>query len=135
MMSSNKNLLFKPEYAKTLVNIAAGDLATANALLHAQEPGRIENILYMIQQAVEKNLKAVLIKKQIAFPLVHDLGVLIALLAPEDYPPGGFNWTVLNPYASTRRYEEGNLPISSEELTSAFDAAVLVLDWAKQKIT
>jgi HEPN domain-containing protein len=134
MVKSDKNLLFKPEYSKILINIAAGDLATADALIRSAAPGRIENILYMIQQAVEKNLKAVLVKKQIPFPMVHDLGILIALLPSDDYPPGGFNWTALNPFASTRRYEEGSMPISDEEIHSAYDAAVLVGHWAKVQI-
>lgn len=134
MVSSNKSHLFKPEYSKTLLNIAIGDLETANSLLTSPKPGRIENILYMIQQSVEKSLKAVLVKKQIAFPMVHDLGILIALLPSDEYPPGGFDWTALNPYASIRRYEEGHLPISNEELNSAYQAALLVIDWSKNKI-
>jgi HEPN domain-containing protein len=88
-----------------------------------------KNILYMIQQSVEKSLKTVLIYKQISFPLVHDLGILIALLPAEDYPPGGFDWTELNPYASIRRYEDGALPISREEIEAAFKATKLVHQW------
>lgn len=129
-MTPNKNILFLPEYAPNLLNIAKGDLMTADALIKAANPGRPENILYMIQQAVEKTLKAVLIKKQIAFPLVHDLGILIALLPQTDYPPGGFEWAALNPYASIRRYEEGNLPLTREEIISSYDAALLVIQWA-----
>lgn len=123
--------LFPPQYAIELLRIAEGDLATARALIASPEPGRIENIPYMIQQSVEKAIKAVLIRKQIPFPLVHDVGILIALLAPEDYPPGGFDWTALNPFASIRRYEEGALPITMPEIRAAYDAAVLVLKWAK----
>ncbi|MBC7420358.1 MAG: HEPN domain-containing protein [Bdellovibrio sp.] len=128
-MVQNKNILFKKEYAKHLFEIAKGDLDTASALLMAKSPGRIENILYMIQQSVEKSLKAVLIHKQISFPIVHDLGILIALLPVDDYPPGGFDWAELNPYASIRRYEEGSLPIHRDEIQAAFDAARLVQDW------
>jgi hypothetical protein len=93
VVNSNKTILFKPEYSKTLLSIAIGDLSTAKTLLSANDPGRVENILYMIQQSVEKSLKAVLVYKQIAFPLVHDLGILIALLPADEYPPGGFDWT------------------------------------------
>lgn len=131
-MTPNKNFLFLPEYAPNLLKIAKGDLMTADALIKAPHPGRPENILYMVQQAVEKTLKSVLIKKQIAFPLVHDLGILIALLPETDYPPGGFEWAALNPYASIRRYEEGSLPLTKEEILSSYDAAVLVINWADQ---
>ena len=128
-MVQNKNILFKKEYAKQLFEIAKGDLDTAAALLASAFPGRVENILYMIQQSVEKSLKSVLIHKQISFPLVHDLGILIALLPSDDYPPGGFDWAELNPYASIHRYEAGSLPISNEEVRSAFEATQLVHGW------
>jgi hypothetical protein len=62
--------------------------------------------------------------------MVHDLGILIALLPENDYPPGGFDWTALNPFASIRRYEQGHLPISRDELKAAYDAALLVEEWA-----
>lgn len=128
-MVPSKDVLFKKEYAQHLFKIALGDLDSAAALILASASGRPENILYMIQQSVEKSLKAVLIHKQISFPLVHDLGILIALLPKEDYPPGGFDWTELNPYASIRRYEEGALPISKEEIEAAFNASKLVHQW------
>ena len=48
--------------------------------------------------------------------MVHDLGILIALLPVADYPPGGFDWAELNPFATVRRYEDGALPISAEEI-------------------
>lgn len=60
-MTSNKNILFKIEYASKLLFIAKGDLSTAKALIDSANPGRRENILYMIQQAVEKALKTVLL--------------------------------------------------------------------------
>jgi len=82
-MVQSKDILFKKEYAQHLFKIAQGDLDSAAALMAAKTLGRPENILYMIQQSVEKSLKAVLIHKQIAFPLVHDLGILIALLRVE----------------------------------------------------
>ncbi len=131
---TTKPILFAKEYSNQLLAIAKGDLDTANALILSPAPGRIENILYMIQQAVEKSVKAVLIKKQIAFPMVHDLGILIALLAPSDYPPGGFDLAALNPFASIRRYEQGALPISKDEITASYAAAQEVLTWAHQHI-
>lgn len=129
-MTKNKNILFDKNYASELLKIAEGDLQTAAALIESKSPGRPENILYMIQQSVEKSLKTVLIKKQIAFPMIHDLGILIALLPTQDYPPGGFDWSALNPYASIRRYEEGPIPLSLDEITSSYKAALLVIAWA-----
>jgi HEPN domain-containing protein len=130
-MTQNKDILFKKEYAQHLFKIAQGDLDSAAALMASPNLGRPENTLYMIQQSVEKTLKAVLIHRQISFPLVHDLGILIALLPKNEYPPGGFDWTELNPYASIRRYEQGAMPISGEEIQAAFKAAKLVHQWAQ----
>lgn len=133
-MNSDKKILFSSDYSVTLIKIADGDLATAHALIQSPIPGRLENILYMIQQSIEKAIKSVLIKKQISFPLVHDLGILIALLPSNEYPPGGFEWTALNPYASIRRYEEGHLPITLEEIKGSYLAATDVIEWAKRII-
>lgn len=131
MVKSNKPT-FEKKYAIELLEIAKGDLATSKALIDSPSPGRLENILYMIQQSVEKSFKSVLISKEIVFPLVHDLGILIALMPVQDYPPGGFDWTALNPYASIRRYETGPMPLSKEEIVSAYEAAVLVIAWAEK---
>lgn len=130
-MTQNKNILFKKEYADQLLMIARGDLDTAKALMLSPNLGRKENVLYMIQQAVEKAIKSVLVAKQMSFPLVHDLGILIALLPSKDYPPGGFDWTALNPFASVRRYEQGAIPVTQEEIQAAFDAALAVMIWAE----
>lgn len=129
-MTTSKNILFKKEYAAQLLGIAEGDLATALALINSPSPGRLENILYMIQQSVEKAIKSVLIKKQIPFPMVHDIGILIALLPATDYPPGGFNLSSLNPFASVRRYEQGSIPVGLEEIESSYLAAQQVILWA-----
>ncbi len=131
-MAQNKSVLFKKEYAKELLKIAVGDLKTAKALIESPDPGRPENILYMIQQSVEKAVKVVLISKQIPFPLVHDLGILIALLSTADYPPGGFDLTALNPYSTIRRYETGEIPLDNEEIQGAYLAAELVIAWSSK---
>ncbi len=130
-MVNTKNILFKVEYAQALLKIAEGDLISAHSLMISSQPGRLENILYLIQQSVEKAIKSVLIKKQIAFPLVHDLGILIALLPVNDYPPGGFDLTSLNPFATVRRYEEGQIPISIDEVQFAYATTLKVIEWAK----
>ncbi len=131
MTGTNKPILFPKEYADELLRIAEGDLQSALALASAKKPGRLENVLYIIQQSVEKCIESVLVKKQIAFPLVHDLGILIALLPSQDYPPGGFDLTALNPFATIRRYEEGTLPLLPEEIESSIKAAQFVVSWAK----
>lgn len=98
-MTRNQKHLFKKDYAQELLIIAKGDLDSAIELSKATS-GRPENTVFLAQQSVEKSIKAVLVHLQIAFPLVHDLGILIALLPDEKMPPEGFALTELNPFAS-----------------------------------
>ncbi|MCA2958845.1 MAG: HEPN domain-containing protein [Silvanigrellales bacterium] len=50
---------YRPEYAYELVEIAQGDLDSAEALAAAAR-GRRENVLYLSHQVVEKCLKALI---------------------------------------------------------------------------
>ena len=45
-------------------------------------------------------------------------------------PPEGFALTELNPYASVRRYEEGQLPITKEEIDAVLITTQKVALWA-----
>ncbi len=130
-MSPNKKL-YKPEYSLELFRIAKGDLASAKELASVSREGRLENVVYLAQQSVEKTLKAVLNHLRIAFPLVHELGTLVALFPDENLPPGDFDLSALNPYASSMRYEEPNSILSKEEVDSAIKAADSVLVWAEK---
>ncbi|MFN3697900.1 MAG: HEPN domain-containing protein [Pseudobdellovibrio sp.] len=129
-MISQQKKLYKKEYAQELLCIAQGDLESASVLLKSQY-GRKENCLYMIQQSVEKSIKSVLIFEEIAFPLVHDLGALIALLPEDKTPPGGFDLIALNPYASIRRHEQGSVELSADEMQTANQSSVAVVQWAQ----
>lgn len=130
MTKNLKKQLFPQVYAKELMKIATGDFASAMALYQINS-GRPENIVFMAQQSVEKSIKAVLVQLQIAFPLVHDLGILVALLPDEKAPPEGFALAELNPFASVRRYEEGQLPLTGEEIKSTLEISQKVIEWAK----
>jgi HEPN domain-containing protein len=132
-MSTSQKRKFKKEYAKDLLKIAEGDLKSSLVLSRSQD-GRPENILFLAQQSVEKAIKALLVHQEIAFPLVHDLGILVALLPDPLIPPGGFDLIQLNPYASVRRCEEGALPLTSEEIHIALDMAEQVLVWVREKV-
>jgi HEPN domain-containing protein len=70
-----KKRIYKKEYAQELLKIAAGDLDSSLELSQAKT-GRPENIIFLVQQSVEKYIKAVLVHLQIGFPAVHDLGIL-----------------------------------------------------------
>jgi hypothetical protein len=53
---SPRGKIYHPDYALELLDIAAGDLASARGLAKIAE-GRPENICYMAQQCVEKKLR------------------------------------------------------------------------------
>lgn len=128
--SSNKKKLYPRVYAQELLKIANGDLDSANLLYKAQG-GRPENIVFLAQQSVEKNIKAVLVHNQIAYPMLHDLGVLVALLPDDKMPSEGFDLMELNPFASVRRYHEGEIPLTKEEIESSLTVALNICNWAK----
>lgn len=130
MTPNLKKRLFKKEYARELLKIASGDLDSAVALSRASK-GRPENVVFLAQQSVEKNIKAVLVHLQISFPAVHDLGILVALLPDENAPPEGFGLTEFNPFATVRRYEEGQSPLTPEEIEAALATAYKVAQWAQ----
>lgn len=134
MTTNYKKQLFPKEYAKELLKIAEGDLASAVGLSKLTT-GRPENIVFLSQQAVEKYIKAVLVYLQIAYPAVHDLGILVALLPDDKMPPEGFALTELNPFASVRRYHEGDAPLTKEEITASLDVAQRVAGWAKANLS
>lgn len=135
MTKNYKKQLFPKEYAKELLKIAEGDLGSAKTLFNAGHDGRPENIIFIAQQSVEKSVKAVLVHLQIAFPLVHDLGILVALLPDDKMPPEGFALVELNPFASIRRYHEGDVPLTEEELNASLDVAQRVAHWAKVNLS
>lgn len=122
---------FNRLYGKVLLRIAEGDLNSARIL--AEHPGgRPENTVYLLQQAVEKTLKAVLCHCDLAVPLTHDIAALLAAL-PEKIsrPPGETDLVSLTEYAMVRRYEEGFYEITVEEVKAATEATSKVIVWAK----
>lgn len=133
MIRNYQKRLFPKEYAKELLKIAKGDLDSAVGL-STLNTGRPENIVFLTQQSVEKYLKAVLVHLQIPYPAVHDLGILVALLPDDKMPPEGFALSELNPYASVRRQQEGNIPLSREEIEATLQIASRVSKWAADLI-
>lgn len=133
MTKNLKKQLFAKSYAKELLKIADGDLESAIGL-SALKTGRPENVVFLAQQSVEKYIKSVLVHLEIAFPLLHDLGVLVALLPDDKIPKEGFGLIELNPFASVRRYHEGDIPLSKEEIDAALDVGRSVASWAKANI-
>ena len=123
---------FRPEYAKTLLKIAGGDLNTAEALL-GNKNVRPENICFLAQQAIEKCIKAVLCHKNLSVPQVHDLEALVAAV-PDNCPsiPGIEQLGDLTEFATVRRYEEGYQELEPPEMLAVVKTARECIEWAKK---
>ncbi len=126
-----KSRKFKKEYAIELLSIAEQDLETAKALLPSKIR-RKENILFHIEQAIEKALKATLCKLEIPVPMVHELSLLIDRLPEGVEPPSPEDLVDLTQFATIRRYEEGKASFSDEEVKAAYRLAEQVLAWARK---
>lgn len=120
---------YKKEYANELLRIAKGDLDSAQALLNSNL-GRVENILYIIQQGIEKSIKAVLCFHQVPVVHTHDLDALMADLPKGVQPPHDSTLNSFNQYATIRRYEEGSEELNSEDLNQAYQIGLEVYTWA-----
>lgn len=133
MTKTFKKQLYPAAYAEELALIASGDLDPAVGLAKAAA-GRPENIVFLAQQSVEKHIKAVLVHLRIAFPAVHDIGILVALLPDDKMPPGDFALSELNSFASVRRYHEADIPLTKEDIDISLDVAHQVMRWAKTSL-
>lgn len=126
-----KERLFKLPYAHELLVIAMNDFLAAKALI-ANPQVRYETAFFMLQQSVEKALKAVLVAQSKPVPLVHDLAVIIDRLDPKPDSPDDLN--ELTDFASVRRYEEGTFVVTAEETAAAIKLVESTLAFAKSQI-
>jgi HEPN domain-containing protein len=134
VMTKFRRQKFKIETAKKLLKVATDDFYAAEVLLTAPK-ARPETILYLIQQGIEKSLKAVLIHRQQAVPLTHDLDVLISELPEElikNLPPGSGE---LTQYATIRRYLDGEELLERDDLLEALRVGMIFSNWATQKLS
>jgi len=125
-----KEHLHDSAYADELLRLAEADLDSAKKLLAAK--ARTENACFFAEQCVEKSIKVVLIKQQIPFGYLHDLGYLLGKLPAEKWPPDGKKIMGLELYAAQRRYEEGPYPATEEEAEESIQIATRSFQWAKQ---
>jgi HEPN domain-containing protein len=130
-LSLVRNRKYLPEYAHELLRLADADLASGHALVAAHV--RFENACFHYQQTVEKALKAVLVKRGVAFPSTHDLNVLLTLMPAEiGEAPHSHEIPELNIYSAQLRYEEGPAPATQEDADDAAAMATDALIWAKK---
>ena len=101
-----------------------------------KEPGiYYEDLCFQAQQAVEKALKALLIKKGQEPERTHNLVVLLQKVmqfykVPEDIK----DLIILNDYAVQTRYPGYYTPIEEGEYFEAIGIAAKTIEWAKKLI-
>lgn len=126
--------IFKKSYALELFNIAENDFVTGQVLSRSKEVRR-ETILFHLEQAVEKTLKCVLCHYGDPVPFTHDLYAIVQKFKSSNMPPGGFALHDLTPFATIRRYEEGNYIIDDKDIENSIQLARDVLLWAKVELS
>jgi HEPN domain-containing protein len=134
MLPKNQEKLFDISYASELLNIAKGDLQTAETLCEALALGkslRTENIFFHAHQSIEKSLKAFLIKSKKPVPFVHELGSLIAKITTFHEIPFGYELSQLDAFATIRRYEEGHVILTLEETKTVVKTASDCIKWVE----
>ncbi|MBI5115240.1 HEPN domain-containing protein [Candidatus Poribacteria bacterium] len=93
---------------------------------------RREQVCFHAQQAAEKAIKAVLLSREIEFPLTHDIEELLKIAEdngvqlPENICEAG----LLTPYAVETRYPGYSYEVTETDLNEAMRMAELVMAWA-----
>lgn len=129
-----KEQKFKKEYAIELARIAQGDLLTAQTLANAKGPYRPENICFLVQQAIEKAVKAVLVHHLKPVPFTHSIEILLSRISSDLSVPTLSNLDLLSEYATVRRYEEGMAELTAEDLKAVLEAGEKMVHWALLQI-
>jgi len=91
-----------------------------------------EDLCFHAQQAVEKALKAVCVKNNIKFRLVHDIGELIETLSKNgiEIKDAIREATTMTEYAVEFRYPGTYEPLSENEYKKSIEIAEKVVKWA-----
>jgi HEPN domain-containing protein len=121
------------EEAQRMLRNADRDIKAFLILIASKEADEI-TICFHAQQAIEKCLKAVLIKLGVNYRKTHDLLELATLIKDRslELPYSPEELSRLNPYAVTFRYEEEEImTVSVEEAEKMVSA---VRDWAGEQI-
>jgi HEPN domain-containing protein len=92
----------------------------------------------MVQQAIEKSLKATLCHHGREVPQTHDIEFLVDRLSgtPASLPSAltETDFGDLSTFATLRRYEEGRSVIGRDEAQAAILLAEEILEWSRKEI-
>ena len=121
------------EHASSLLRKAGEDLYAATCL--AKDPAvSLWTAGFHAQQAVEKALKAVLMRREVRYPFTHDIAALVKIVrqAGLPLPPGPDDLPYLTPFGTLFRYEdeEWGLP-GSLDIARLLTLAQTTVAWAR----
>ena len=125
---------FPPDDSREWLNRARSNLSRAKAKI---PDAYLEDLCFDAQQAAEKAIKAVLLKKGVTFPYVHDLARLLTLLEEvgEEIPAAVRQAEDLTRYAVVTRYPGLAEPVTEAHYQEAVASAEAVVRWAEERIT
>ena len=124
---------YPPDDPREWLNRARSSLIQAQML----QPGvYVEDLCFNAQQAAEKAIKALLIRRGVAFPYIHDLTELLRLLqdAGERIPDVVRQSGQLSRFAVFTRYPGVARPVSQEEYQDALALAEQVVQWVEERL-
>ncbi|MCY3871041.1 MAG: HEPN domain-containing protein [Gemmatimonadetes bacterium] len=123
---------FPPDDPREWINRARSNLAIARTLV---SNAYFEDLCFDAQQAAEKAIKAVMIRRGIDFPYIHDLERLLTILKSDGQAIPEELWRAveLTVYATITRYP-GTAPVSAKDHAEAIEIAEMVLRWAEDQI-
>lgn len=124
---------YSPDDPREWLNRARSSLVLAKNQITAVY---LEDLCFQAQQAVEKAVKAVLIKHSVEFPYVHDLSLLLSMLeeAGEVIPDAVRKAEELTPYAFMTRYPGAVRVVTTEEYQAAVEVAIATVEWAAERL-
>ena len=96
----------------------------------------LEDLCFDAQQAVEKAIKALMIKRGIDFPYVHDLARLLSMLkdAGEAIPDDVGQARKLTQFATITRYPGIGQSVTEQQYAKAIEIAEAVVRWAEERL-
>jgi len=124
---------FSPDDPREWLNRARSNLARAQAKITGVY---LEDLCFDAQQAAEKAIKALLIKRGVTFPYVHDLARLVTLLeeAGQEIPEFVRRAEALTRYAVVTRYPGLAEPVTEAHFQEAIAVAKAVLEWVEDQL-
>lgn len=97
-------------------------------------PSDMPDILFLVQQSIEKALKALICFAGRPIPLTHDLLFLEDRLDDKSKIPGNYDLGQLNDFAAIRRYERGFFDLDDSDIAAVIKVGEQIHQHAKDII-